>query len=488
MAKVTALRSALFSFGGQSLKLLAFVGTAAVLGRLLTPEDFGVFALATGAYTLFLPLLDLGLMPAFVKMRHVDRAVSNAFFTANLACGIVSALLFLAVSTVIWLAFGDSMLVALSLAYFVSIIVDSVSKQRMAIATRDCRFDLVTAANLASLLPACGVAIAAACMDWGAWSFVARILAQSGLLYLAYRVLVRQRFRIAGLDEIRSLRSEFRFAGSIVVSRLLGGVYRSVDKLCFGALFGSYHLGLYSRAWQLGAMPDGTIRTALSTPAYAHIVRHEPSRRGPDYLRLSHILFLVAGTPCLLLIVMGDQLITLLMGPQWVSAGTYVQVLGLWGVGEIMHGIGAVVYMADGEMRPWIHAHLLAIVLLAGFVGLVGTLWDAIGFVVSISCTSFVFWSYVLLHKIYRRSGGVAGCLSLIRTMAVSTAGVIVTGLLARAAVNLVQWPNVWTSQAVCVAAVAVSCCSVVAVLHWLLNRPLFLDVVRLIRPRVVEC
>jgi len=484
----TAAQSALFSLSERLCSLIALFGTMAILGRLLTPEDFGLFAIVASVQALFLPLLDLGLMPAFVKIPDVDEITSNVFFTLNLYCGVVNALLLLAVSPILWLIYGDLVLVPLCFVFLAAVIVESLSKQRLAIATRNRRFDLMMTANLAGLLTASAVAIALAYADWGVWSLAIRVIIRALILYLAYRLLVPRRFRVAGLSEIRQFRREIRFAASIVVGRLMGGVYQSMDKLFFGAIFGNMQLGLYSKASQLDAMPDNTIRAALSTPAYSHIVRHGDEERLARYLPLSNILFLVAGTPCLLLIVIGDQLIVLLMGPQWSSAGIYVQLLGLWGIGQIMHGIGAVVHMADGEMRSWIRAHVLATVLLACLACLAGWAWGAIGFVLGIGCANLVFWTYVLLRWLYGCAGSIQACLALARTIAISFLAVLSTGFLVRAQLDNVAWPAVWISQVVSVGAVAAFGCLAMLLLHRIFNRRQFDDLFRLVRSHLGYC
>ena len=485
---MTAFNSALFSGTERFLSLIAVFGTMAVLGRLLTPQDFGVFAIVASVQAVFLPLLDLGLTPAFVKIPDADDATSNVFFTLNLVCGLANAMLLLAAAPILWLIYGDPMLVPLCLAFVAAVVVESMSKQRLAIATRDRRFDLAMVARIVGMFSASAAAIAAAFADWGVWTFAVRVVVQAVCLYLAYRLLIPRRFRLVGLAEIKRFRSDIRFAASIVISRILGGVYRSVDKLLFGALFGHTQLGLYSKAAQLDAMPDTSIRTALSTPAYSHIVRHDHRQRVARYLQLGNILFLAAGTPCLLMVVVGDQVITLLMGPQWEAAGIYVQLLALWGVGQIMHGIGAVMHMADDQMRGWIRAHVLATVLLVCFACLGGWARGSLGFVVSISCANLVFWFYVVLRWFHRRAGGVDACLSMARTIAVSFVAVLSTGFLARAALSDVDWHSDWIAKVVCTLTVSALSCAVLTTLHWFLNREQLDSLLSLLPLRADRC
>jgi PST family polysaccharide transporter len=67
--------------------LLAFV----LLGRLLTPQEFGVVALAMAVITVLATLSDAGFTPWLIQRRQLsDTATSTAFWIST-ALGIVSA-------------------------------------------------------------------------------------------------------------------------------------------------------------------------------------------------------------------------------------------------------------------------------------------------------------------------------------------------------------------------------------------------------------
>ena len=79
-----AWKSGTWAISGQALQLLITVLTLAILGRILSPEEFGIFGLVIAVQAFILPVLDMGLLPAFIKLESAERDASNAFFTINL--------------------------------------------------------------------------------------------------------------------------------------------------------------------------------------------------------------------------------------------------------------------------------------------------------------------------------------------------------------------------------------------------------------------
>ena len=88
----SAVHSGFFSLANQSALILINFGTLAVLGRLLKPEDFGLFAIVLASQALFLPLLDFGLTPVYIKIDRLTKETPNVFFTINIIIGLVNVL------------------------------------------------------------------------------------------------------------------------------------------------------------------------------------------------------------------------------------------------------------------------------------------------------------------------------------------------------------------------------------------------------------
>ena len=404
-AGASPVSSGAYSLANRVLQAAIFVGALAILGRVLRPADFGTFAIVLAAQALFVPLQDFGLTPAYIKLKQADGRAQNAFFTLNVALGGVNLLFLAAAAPLLGLYFGMPVLVPLTLAYAASVMIRAFSQQGIASLARAKRFDAYMVVNLASELAGVVAAVAGALAGLGVWALVLRPLAASAVRYLAIAVAVRARYRLVGWRALQGFSQSFRFAIEVVVARLVSGALFASDRLIFGAYFAIDLLGHYSVAMNLARAPDSNIRNALSTPAIAHLARQVPTQRVRRYQIACNVMFIVAALPCVVLIVLGDLLVPWLMGGQWIDAGIYAQLLGLWGVGKILHGIATTLHINEEQMRQWTKQVGLAVpCILAPAVISAQLGYGPTVFVTALAGANLVYWLAAALAALYRFS------------------------------------------------------------------------------------
>ena len=83
------------------------------------------------------------------------------------------------------------------------------------------------------------------------------------------------------------------------------------------------------------------------------------------------IILLAAGLPCMLFVLIGDKILLWLMGDQWVVAGKYLQILGIWGFGQILYGICAILSINEEQTLNWIKSGNFIIVTGINFAALI---------------------------------------------------------------------------------------------------------------------
>jgi PST family polysaccharide transporter len=480
---MSAIRSGLFSLTNQFFHLVITFGSLAILGRLLTPEDFGLFGIILATHTLFLPLLDMGLTPAYIKLKEIDQNASNAFFTLNVLLGFFITLCLIAVSPLIAIFYDIPVLQPMMIFFAISISIQSLSQQPLASLARSKRFDKTLVVSTLSSFIGVLVAIVTAYGGLGAWALIIRAHVQSIVMFFSSKLATRQTYRLVGWNKIRHFKSSIRFGGEIVVSRLIGGALLSVDKLMFGKFFNIDSLGNYTRAVQLAQMPDANIRTALSTPALAHLARHDSkTHRGVHYKIFCNIILFIAGLPCLLLIVIGDWVLPWLMGSQWIEAGIYAQILGLSALGKVMQGLSTILYMNEMQIKAWIGIIGLAFpAILAVPLSLALSGYEAIYYIIALSVGYLVYWMIVLLRTLFIFSGNFESSKQVGWTILISSFSILSIGffLKGKFLINIVG-DNLSTTIGI----LQVSIVSVffVIIIHYLINRKQFFEIYNFIK------
>jgi len=421
MNSPNSLRSASVSLASQGVTLLIVLVSAGILGRLLTPIEFGLFAIVLAIERLVKPLMDFGLTPAFLKSEDDGQATCNLFFTLNVMTGGAMMLFLLGAGGVLSWVYGKPILFALSTALAISALLTACANQPIMVLSRQCRFEMVSLVRVGSMLGGQFVAIGMAAYGRGVWSLAGRALTQAVFFLLLAHIIVRRGYRLVGFSQIRAQIHHVAFGGQIVASRLINGARLAMDRLLISGFYGTRIVGFYDRALMLAWLPDSRIRATLALPILAHLARGEQRDLSEPYRLLVTSLSLTVGFACLVLTVVGDRLLPWLMGPQWLVGGVFLQILGLWGFAKLLHGVTEIIYINERRMRSWNAQNLLSfpLILVAPVLVLV---WRGgeVTFVFAYSLAFFVFWTGTLLVTFWRLASSVRPVVRLTRSLLLS--------------------------------------------------------------------
>jgi len=456
---------------GRFFEMALMIVSMAVLGRMLTPEDFGIFGIILAVQALLLPFLDFGLKTAFIKLEEADNEIANLFFTMNLGFGILISSILIVTAPLLAYTYDHSILLPLMLSFAPTILIRSLAMQPIAHLNRQKRFGGTTLARMAGVLSGSVAAIMGAWIGLGVWSFIIRAFVHDGMMCAIVHRLSKVRYNIVSLHSLRKGIENLRFGGEIVASRLLAGALGSVDRLLFGRFYSTQLLGFYTKAVDVATLPDKNIRTALSTPALAHLSRLPDRRLRDGYILLHTGVLFVAGLPCVICIIAGDRLLPLLMGSQWVDAGIYLQILGILGLGRLLFGLVTIMHINEKSMpRLWriygsAIVFTLALPLLVAWLGA-----EAMTYTYTLSTASLAFWVVVSSQSLRLFTGSwkapwQVGWFTFVMILPASIAGLVL-----RLAISP-YLGNTQTASAVLVAIVTIGCLTAAVAAQWILNR-----------------
>ena len=355
---------AFLTSGGQALLSLAIMMT---LSRLLTPQDFGMVALALVFIALAETAGRSGLGPALVQRAdltasHIAAALTLAvagavpltatlWILAPLLCRLVGAPAAAPVLRIL------SWSVALSGAGLVS---EHLLHRRL-------RFRaLMTAALLSQAVGNGLVAIVLALMDWGVEALVWGVVARQAVFSAAVILLAPVPPRLfAGRRAIADLlRTGAGFSAIAVFSFL---ATRGLT-LVIARTLGAAALGLYTRAHALAVV------SARLGPVMAKVLLPSMARRQHRVERLRAVhrggieMLSLAVVPASLMIAMtAPEIIAVVLGRQWEGAVPALRILALAGVLQAFSALHVPVIRSLGAVyrETWRRA-LFFVLLMAG--------------------------------------------------------------------------------------------------------------------------
>ena len=174
------------SQGTQFLLNLAFI---MAMARLLTPKDFGLYAMVTTVTGFLWMFQDAGLSMATVQRQEITHAQVSNLFWVNVGLGSVTTLFVAALAPVVAWFFREPRLVGITLVLSSTFLLASSAVQHIALLNRQMRFGAIAMIYIVSSLAGYLTGIGMALMGYGYWALVGAAVTQAALkLVLAWLI------------------------------------------------------------------------------------------------------------------------------------------------------------------------------------------------------------------------------------------------------------------------------------------------------------
>lgn len=314
-------------------KLATLIATI-VLARLLTPEDFGVVALALVFVTYAEVTTDLGAAQALIYLpasrRTTDTAVSLALLWGMvLAAGAALA------APAIAAFFGQPSIVPMIRVLALSLLLGALGDVPDALLRKRLRFRRRIAPSLARAVTRGGVSIGLAALGFGAWSIIWGYVASQLVWAAAGWLMVDHRLSARSLRlEPSALRPLVRFGLPAAGNALLLALVFNVDYLIVGERLGAEPLGFYTVAYRIPEMlilQALWIVSAVSFPLYS-IAKDDLDLLRRGYLTGLRMLSFYGVATGVSLAVVAPMLVPAVFGEKWAPSIAPLQAIALYAV------------------------------------------------------------------------------------------------------------------------------------------------------------
>lgn len=352
-------RGAVFLIASTIINIaVGFLG-GIVLARLLTPNDFGTFTLATTLSAFADIRGKLQLDQKFLRDHDARPEYADTFFTVSLGLGGLS---FLALCLAALGAFAFSRLdlaICLSVIGLLSLLEPLSLTLRLAL-EKQVTFERIALIQSAVSLTQFAITLVAALAGFGLWSllggFSVGVLLNLGLFLKS--VPHRPALRLN-----QPLAREFLAYGLKygLVYAISGIVLTQGDNLIVGLVAGTAALGFYDRAYRTSSWPTLLLSAALgriALPAFSEL-QDDPARLRQAFgLVLWTVLSLT--TPlALILLVTAPELVPTLYGEKWLPSVPILQWLAAFAITRPLWDNMVAILIATG--RPGQMARLVFI-------------------------------------------------------------------------------------------------------------------------------
>lgn len=330
-----------WSFANMVVGRAGIFLTGVIMARLLSPEDYGVFAVALVALTALLSVNDLGITLTLVRWQGDLDEIAPTAQTVSLVTSVLAYVVCYLGAP--WFAAlqGAPEATGVLRLLCLSVVIDGVTAVPSSVLTRHFRQGQRMLSDFATLAVGTGLQVWLALADYGAWSLAWGRL--GGNAVGALLLVIMAQGRMAFGWDLAKARELMRFSMPLVGGSILTFAMLNLDKMVVGAMLDTAALGFYILAFNLSSWPVNVFSKAVrrvSLAGFSQLTDDPPALRSA-FNRSSGLLLAATLPVCVLLGVLALPAITFVYGDKWAPGADALRWLAVLGavrvIGELAY-------------------------------------------------------------------------------------------------------------------------------------------------------
>lgn len=335
----------------------------AVLGRLLSPEAFGHFALALAVLGIADTLVQFGLQQYLVRSDAPTREMVATAAGLSLGIAVLVSLTWLGGVWLLggWLIPGGAAraMVPMALAILISPFVLGTE----ALLQRRFSFGLIAVAELLRVAVDLAVAITLALAGYGAVALGMAVLASR--IAVAAILLIRGGRKNRVWPRIGNWRGFSGFGARVTAIQILPAGADLAMVSALGAILGAASLGLFNRARTIHQILDKTLFEAINPvilPALSDALRSGMAPARVYRVQLDYVAA-ICWPGFALIGLLAAPMVEVMLGAQWAGAVPVVRILALMGLSFPITKLSQKLFVALDETHAFLRLQVMQDVL-----------------------------------------------------------------------------------------------------------------------------
>lgn len=234
----------------------------AILARLLSPDEFGVVAVATVIITFFGIFTDLGISPAIIQNKELKEKDLSNIFSFTIFGGILLSVLFFISSWMIGNYYKNETLITICQLLSINLLFSALNIVPNALLYKDKLFRYIALRSLIVQLIGGFLSVIAALANAGLYALIINPIFSSIFIFIiSYRKKPQQISFTLGLVSIKKI---LTFSSYQFLFNVINYFSRNLDKLLIGRYMSMGELGYYEKSYRLMMLPLQNITHVIS--------------------------------------------------------------------------------------------------------------------------------------------------------------------------------------------------------------------------------
>ena len=344
------------ALGNGGLQVLNLV-FGIFLGRLLTPDDYGMIGMLTIFSLLATNLAESGFTNALAcKKEATHRDYNAVFWFSTLMSVAVYALLFLCAPLIAHF-FHQPALIPLSRFVFLGFVISGTAVVPSAIFYRNLKVKVRMASQLTALLTSGITGVTLAWMGMAYWG-----IAIQGVVYVSvYTFLMwyNAHWRPSWHIDFGPVREMFGYSSKLLVTNLFYHINNNVLSVLLGRWFLRSDVGYYTQASKWNTMGQSLISNMIGGVAMPVLASVEGERRLHIFRKMLRFVSFVTFPLMLGLGLVAEELIVITVTEKWLPAAVLLQILCVMGAFTPIISLYTNLIISDGHSDTYMYGTII---------------------------------------------------------------------------------------------------------------------------------
>ena len=362
-------KQALWDFAGRFINYFVTFVVGIVLARLLSPEEFGIFAIVMAIVLFSNVFLDFGFRTALIQAKETNQVQLSTVFFLNVFVALVIFGAIVVSSSSIEAYYGIENLAGMIVVMSTLFLINALSLIPTTILNREMRFKPLSIINTISSVISGSVGIFLAYSGFQIWALIYQSLLTPILFLIG--VAITTKWRPSLVFNLESVKPLWKLSSTIFFLTILDDFYNRLDVFIIGKLFDFSTLGFYNRARSLDSLVRNfSVGTLMSVilPFFSRIQDDLEALQGYYRRSINLVLFaafFLSGT----LFLSSLDIVIILFTAKWATVSSYFQIIAVTGFVYPLSAIMINVIIARGNSKEFIKLEIIKrIVLTPGYL------------------------------------------------------------------------------------------------------------------------
>lgn len=331
------------------ITLIQFI-TLIILGRLLTPDDYGVYGIMMIFIAVSDMLVDSGFGGALVYKKEVNQLDINTLFCVNVAVSIVLYMIIFISSPFIEIYYSITNLSLFLRVLGLSIILFALSQVQNALVIRNLEFKKSAIINVLATILSSVLAIYMAYNNYGVWSLIAQVIFNS--LFVSLFLWTTSKTKLGFSFSKGSLKFLWSFGSNLVCANILQTIVNNISTSIIPKIGNITQSGHFLQASKINYLPINILMVSVDKFSFPILSKEKELLRLKERARSMNKYFFLFFIPLFpLLSYCSYPLIHVILGPKWDSVSIYFSLLCWSGIGLLIQTLYRNIIKSLGKTR-----------------------------------------------------------------------------------------------------------------------------------------